>query len=349
MSRFQWGFTLVELMVALLLAMVLITGVGSLYLSTNRTYTLQEELARVQENARTAMDLLVREIRMSAHSGCPPWVNFANALYSNDPARQWMAHVDKGISGIPAGNDTANIIDHNALSEAIALHWIDWENSVSVSSHNTTESIISVAGGHGFNQGDLLALIAPGCSQISVVIGGADTTASSVSHWAATAGSLYNCTSLIKGHFNCMDNGKGDDTFGHSDSLLAPVVSTAYYIRESNGVPTLYRRRGGETASGNRHSAEALVEGIEGLRFLYGQDTDGDGIVNQYRSASDIGLFSKGWHDVTSVKIELLARSFQDVAPEPQPYFFAGVKTTPEDQYIRRAFMATVGLRNRTK
>ncbi len=346
MSISSRGFSLVELMVALLLAMVLITGVGSLFLSTNKTYTLQDELSHLQGNARAATDLLIREIRMSGYTGCPSWTTLANALYSSQQDRLWMTHVDKGVLGIPSGANTEDIVDSSARSEAIIVNWVDWENRLSVSAHDTENAIVTLISNHSFNKGDLLALMAKGCKQVSMFIAGTDTGGLLVSHPFASGGSLYNCTSLLQGDFNCQEGNVDSDVFDHSQSQLAAISSTAYYIRESNGVPTLYRKRGGETIAGNKHSAEALVEGIEALRFLYGYDNDGDGVANQYRSSLDIGLFSEDWKNITSVQIEMLARSFRETAPEPQRYFFSGKEVLPDDRYIRRAFVATVSLRN---
>ena len=347
MIRGRAGFSLIELMVALLLGMVLITGVGNLFLSTNKTYTLQDELVRIQENARVALELLTRDVRMSAYTGCPSWASLGNALYTSELSRLWMAHFDKGLFGIPSGSSVKNAVDSNAISESIVVHRVDWESSVPVSSQDVSSAIVTLAASHDFNQGDLLALIGQDCKQVSIFIAGSDTSGSKVSYPSASSGSLYNCTSLQKGAFNCIDSQQGTGVFDHSRSQLVPVSSVAYYIRNSNSVPTLYRKRAGETASGRGLSAEALVEGIEALRVFYGYDSDNDGVVNQYRTPSDISLYSSDWKNITSIKIELLVRSLREIAPEPQPYFFAGAEITSEDNYIRRAFVTTVELRNR--
>jgi len=52
-------------------------------------------------------------------------------------------------------------------------------------------------------------------------------------------------------------------------------------------------------------SNEELVEGVENMQLLYGEDTDGDGAANRYRSAANIDDF----RDVVSVKVGLLVRS----------------------------------------
>lgn len=57
------GFSLVELMIALVLGLFLIGSVSLLYVSTRATAIDAEALSRIQENVRFAADYLVRDIR----------------------------------------------------------------------------------------------------------------------------------------------------------------------------------------------------------------------------------------------------------------------------------------------
>ncbi|MGB1270711.1 MAG: PilW family protein [Endozoicomonas sp.] len=351
MSRLEKGFSLVEMLVALVLGLVLFTGVGHLVLASNKSWVLQDELARIQENARLALDILSQDIRSAGYTGCPPQASLANALYTDSDNRRWMMHFDKGILGIPFwGSSDESVIGHldsNAISEAIVVHSIDQARAIAVRGHDEGTATVTLASEHSFDEGDLLALTSRNCKQVSVFRGGSATAGSSVSHPAGNSGSLYNCTSLLQGHYNCHTSTIGADKLNDQDGVLSPLQSRAFYLRNSNGVPTLYRKRAGEYTSGNSINAEALVEGIERLNLRYGVDSDLDGVANQYLSASDIGLYSSDWQKVVSVKLELLARSFSEVAPQPQVYFFGGQKVTPADQYVRRSFMTTIELRNR--
>lgn len=351
MSCLEKGFSLVEMLVALALGLVLFTGVGHLVLASNKSWALQGELARIQENARLALGILSQDIRSAGFTGCPPQASLANALYTESDNRRWMMHFDKGVLGIPfGGSSDESVIGHldsNAISEAIVVHSIDQSRALSVSGYSASTATVTLASGHGFDEGDLLALVSRNCKQVSVFRAGSTTGGTSVFHPAGSSGSLYNCTSLLQGHYNCHTSTFGADKLSDQGAVLSPLQSQAFYLRNSNGVPTLYRKQAGEYVSGNSINAEALVEGIERLNLLYGVDSDLDGVANQYLAASDIGLYSSDWLKVVSVKLELLARSFSEVAPLPQVYFFAGQKVTPADQYVRRSFMATIELRNR--
>ncbi|MET4695135.1 PilW family protein [Endozoicomonas lisbonensis] len=342
----QAGVSLIELLVAMLLGLFLIAGIGHLFLSANRTYMLQDELSRIQENARFAMDLLARDIRMAGYTGCPAETSLANTIYTTTNSREWMTHFDKGILGISTANKSR--IDSSAISEAIVVHKMDAEQGRPVNSHASSSALLNVTS-HGVDQGDILALVPPGCDQVSVFKAADGTDGSSISHAAGSSGTLYNCTSQLKGNFNCMDSAAGAAPYSHNQSLLFPVTSVAYYLRTNNSQPNLYRKFAGEYTSGNARYAESLLEGIEGLSFLYGYDSDGNRTPDQYRTADSIGLFSNNWTNVVSVRLELLVRSLSEVAEEPQTYFFAGTQITPADHYIRRNFVMTIELRNRVQ
>ena len=77
-------------------------------------------------------------------------------------------------------------------------------------------------------------------------------------------------------------------------TYVVPVETVAYYIAPSArvtdandpapaGTTSLWRRRG-------LNAAEELVEGIEQIQAQYGVDTNGDVIVDAYRTADESRL-----------------------------------------------------------
>ncbi|NOZ52562.1 MAG: prepilin-type N-terminal cleavage/methylation domain-containing protein [Gammaproteobacteria bacterium] len=62
------GFTLVEIMVAITLSVVLLAGVGQIYVSSKESFRVQHINARLQENQRIAMEFLNRDIRQAGFS-----------------------------------------------------------------------------------------------------------------------------------------------------------------------------------------------------------------------------------------------------------------------------------------
>ena len=61
-KKAQQGFSLVELMIAMLLGLLLLVGVVNLFLGSSQTYRLQEALFRVQESGRFALDIIQRDL-----------------------------------------------------------------------------------------------------------------------------------------------------------------------------------------------------------------------------------------------------------------------------------------------
>jgi len=64
-NRAQRGFTLVELMVALAMAAIVVTGIFNLYLDLFKSTTQQDRVLQMQQNARVALDDLERDLRLA--------------------------------------------------------------------------------------------------------------------------------------------------------------------------------------------------------------------------------------------------------------------------------------------
>jgi len=62
-SKNQAGFSIVELMIAGTLGLILLAGVIQLFTGSQRTYTLQNELADIQEDGRFALMILERQVQ----------------------------------------------------------------------------------------------------------------------------------------------------------------------------------------------------------------------------------------------------------------------------------------------
>ena len=63
------GFSLIELMVAMVIGIVLIAGAAQVYVDSHVAYQANETTARLQENARYAMSVLEPDIRMAGYWG----------------------------------------------------------------------------------------------------------------------------------------------------------------------------------------------------------------------------------------------------------------------------------------
>jgi len=61
----QKGITLIELLVVLIISGIVIAGIYRLFIAQTRAYTVQDQVADVQQNIRSAMENLLRDLRMT--------------------------------------------------------------------------------------------------------------------------------------------------------------------------------------------------------------------------------------------------------------------------------------------
>jgi type IV pilus assembly protein PilW len=80
---FNKGFTLVELMIAMVLGLLLIAGVTGVFISTQQSYRLNDNLNRMQETLRSTFTLLSRDIRNAGYAGCSNTGRVVNVLTNN--------------------------------------------------------------------------------------------------------------------------------------------------------------------------------------------------------------------------------------------------------------------------
>ncbi|WP_185267837.1 PilW family protein [Halopseudomonas xiamenensis] len=118
----QYGFTLVELMVAMLIGLILTLAALQLFLTNQRTFTLQQALTELHEDGQAAIRYMVADIRQSgrgdALSGAIPPV-----------AREG----DAGATSIAADGG-------NEGDDTLAIHY--WGTSTCAGETYTTETEI---------------------------------------------------------------------------------------------------------------------------------------------------------------------------------------------------------------
>ena len=106
--RWNKGFTLVEILIAIAIAGVVMAGIYSAYSSQQRSYIVQEQVAGMQQNLRAAMDLMEREIRMAGYD--PTGGAGAKIITADIAELQFRIDVngdgDFTKPGSPPGNDT---------------------------------------------------------------------------------------------------------------------------------------------------------------------------------------------------------------------------------------------------
>lgn len=102
------GFSLVELMIAMTLGLFLIAGVGTVYMSSKKTYKLQGQTAELDENARAAMRALKQHI---AHAG---YASSSGVVIDN-----YIIPGGTIISGTPCADGASNINNTASIGTSV--------------------------------------------------------------------------------------------------------------------------------------------------------------------------------------------------------------------------------------
>ena len=140
------GFSLVELMVAMALGLVIVGGVVSVLTANKRSYRTNEGLAQLQETARSAYELMARDVRQSGTTGCDNARKMTNVL-ANSSTNWWEAW--EGVHGfdnaeadsaVSTGTATNNRV---AGTDSLRLRGIDGPG-FPVELHNATSGTVTL-------------------------------------------------------------------------------------------------------------------------------------------------------------------------------------------------------------
>lgn len=66
------GVTLIELLVTLVICSIVVAGIYRVFIAQSKAYTVQDQVAEVQQTVRSAMDILLRDLRMTGYEDDNP-------------------------------------------------------------------------------------------------------------------------------------------------------------------------------------------------------------------------------------------------------------------------------------
>ncbi|WP_419570349.1 prepilin-type N-terminal cleavage/methylation domain-containing protein [Rheinheimera sp.] len=276
------GFTLTELMIALVLGLFL-TGVTlSLYLSGDKTSQLNQQLTTLNEATRSGYTLLAQDIRRAGYSGCGNSVRLVN-LSLNAVAGQPWAVWNQGIQGFEQPAPAINGVTPEPNSDALRLMFAAGR-SYAVVAHDTAAASLQLNTDTGFVAGDLLLLCDETLSSIFVA---SAVAGDRVEHQAG----VVNCSSGL-GFPRLCDGTAGNIRQFSTNASLMRLDSVSWYVASSADGLTLSLYRALDDAE-----AEEVVYGVEDfqLQFLAGPDDvwqDADAIAD--------------WAEVLAVRVSLL-------------------------------------------
>ncbi len=112
-NRNTGGFTLIELLVAMGLGMVVLAAVTTTFMSQTRFYSAQEQVNEMQQNARGALDIITRELKMAGYK--PNGGSFSGVTYSTS---QLLIQADLDSSGTICTSSCTSITVNEQITYA---------------------------------------------------------------------------------------------------------------------------------------------------------------------------------------------------------------------------------------
>lgn len=305
------GFSLIELMIALVMGVFLIGGVISVFIGSSQSFRSNEALSRVQENGRFALEIIAQELRSVGYRGeCFSEVTDiidtsdtdyeVEALDLNEPLQGWVSDAgeffEADLSAYEATTDLV-IIKHAAENTGASL-----TNDVSQSDVNLSVDV-------SIDQ-DAIVVISDGlvCNLFQ------NTASSTTTISRGTSGSnINNVTSADQVFTREFKNGEATVSF---------LSSTLFYV--GSGLTTSTALRSVSYDKGSPDDQE-LVEGVTDLTVLYAVVSGSGPSLDYSNTAADITAAGE-WDDVVAVRITVDVQG---------------------DQNISQQFSTTVALRNR--
>lgn len=365
------GLSLIELLIAMTLGLLLISGMIAVFAGNKRSSDLNSAMADIQENARFALDSIASEIRMSGFQGCLD-LNFVtpNLLGNNLPTTDLQATAAMGsIIGNgnqwspppPPGFLTAN---HEAIpgTHALTLQFgspatYPLVQTVSTGTVPDTLGPVVVDTTPGISREDFNLSV--GDYGIIADCNGADIfRISSITSGNNTATIGHAASVNSSGSFTRIYEGGADAT-----TKFMRFVSSVYYVGDTgqtnetgDAITSLYRQSlpYGDMAL---NPPIEMVSGVEDMRISFGIRTGEESLT--YVLASD-ALYDP--RRIESIRIGLLLNSHDRIAQEDDTntYVLAGQMIVPDtatgssaagthasDKRFRLAFNTTVKVRNR--
>lgn len=319
-ARRVTGFTLVELLIAMLLGLVVILGVGSMFISSQQVYRTSKALADAQDSARVAFEMLSRDIRHAGLTGCGNQGRVANVLAAgpNNGGSAWWAggNAIRGYAGndpdVAAGTAKGARV---AGTPSVQLLGAD-DTSFTVTSHNAGAAMLVLA------------------ESSTDVVTGDLFIACDYDHAAVFRSTSYSASAKTVGHAAGKDNcttGLGFPTscaianiytFGANATLTPLHVADWYVGRNPEGGVSLYRL----SREGDALKRQEMVRGVVGLALSYHQADMAEPFVGADKVTR--------WDSVTAVRTRLTVQGGDA---------HAGVR----QGVVARTFALTTALRNR--
>lgn len=316
------GFTLIELMVAMLLGLIVIAGVVSVFIANQRTYRTNQALGDVQDGSRTAFEMMARDIRDAGLTGCTNNGRVSNVL--NNKATAWWASWNNALVGYHRSQTDVAVAIGTAEKARLAgtdsLMLLSAENSgVTVKLNSEPAGTFTLnESSSDLQTGDLIMVCDPDHAAVVQVSNFASGT---ITH--DTSGSPGNCTSDLS--FPTVCSGTSRYVFT-PNAQISKLSAVDWYVGVNPvGGSSLYRISLVNNSGTPTPTAQEMVRDVTAMTLTYHQSGN-----TNFVDATLVG----NWALVDAVRVNLTLQSVDK-------------KAGTDAKAISRSFTATTTVRNR--
>lgn len=353
------GFSIVELMVAILIGLIILAGVIQVVVTSKTTFMGQEEMSFIQENARYAMDVIGKDIQGAGYKGCAGQdARIALVAGGGDDSALEFLGVES-IRGYRNETDAPNAyaaklraIAGGAKSESLLIRSFTGPHHV-VTSHSGQALIFAAP--HSFLSGDYLGIVAEDCRRVGIFRIATPVTPSptvtSVTYTLADNHGMPTIKPNLTESIICTGATPSCSTSYSQNynpgSVAMSFSANSYYIGDSSALPglpalkraTLVRSAAGSAGQGTVISEEIAL-GVEDIHFRYGiKDSSG----TRYLLADEV----TNWSQVFAVEVSMMMRSQTPSLPTAENKTLGSSGRSYNDKYMRQVVTSIYRIRNR--
>ena len=316
-NRSQQGLSLVELMVSLLLGLMITGAIIMVFISNKQSYRYNDNLARLQENARFAFEILGRDLREAAGIPCGSHLSVANAL--NNPAANWWSDWSEGIEGF-AATDTSfpiatgtDVLNRVAGTAALISRTATLSETHRVVAHTASSASIQLGTtAHGVVSGDLLLIC--DFSQAAIFqVSNASAASATITHNTG-AGSPGNCSKGLGYPTDCSSATGNPKSFA-ANGVIAKLSASAWYVgNNSRGGRSLYRVSVSNNGGTLGTVTEEVVEDVQNLQLEYLIKDPSGNLATDYVTADTVA----DWSSVIAARMVLTLETPESLGPDQE-------------------------------
>jgi type IV pilus assembly protein PilW len=348
-NSYQRGFSIVEMLIAMLVGLFLIGGIVDIFLSSRQTSSLQISLSKIQQDGRRTINILTTDIRMADYSACYSDLSAGVENTLNNPTKfAWdLSSTVQGFNNVSnnftiSDSESGGVIsDILAGTDVLVIKGMTDGVPISTNPDNATLTIDATL--NKLHKGEIL--IVANCEHASMFQASAVTSTGGVT-------TIKHATGLTPGN----STASVTNSFG-ADAEIARLSSSIYYLKnDASGNPGMFQSSLEINADGTIAAMQEnqLVSNVENMQIQYGVDTDNDQDVDVYQNADNVADMAT----VMSIRIALLLVSGNDNLIETKESYSFNANTftfskdaspaNTADRKLRRTFTGFVALRNRT-